>query len=102
VIGSSELASDIVLQLAQQPGGEPHRGNLQFVENLLDWAVEDTELLTIRSAGAFARTLRPLEDEQRRSWELGQVVLALGLLGLLGGVPVWRRRQVVSFAREVR
>lgn len=83
VLGAPEMVSDLLLQLAQGPGGEVHRGNLQLLQNLIDWSVEDTELLTIRSAGAFARTLAPLDDETRNLLELGQVVLALMLVGLV-------------------
>jgi ABC-2 type transport system permease protein len=83
VLGAPEMVSDLVLQLAQGPGGEVHRGNLQLLQNLVDWSVEDTELLAIRSAGAFARTLAPLDDETRNLLELGQVALALALVGLV-------------------
>lgn len=62
VIGSSEMVSDVALGLAQQPGGEVHRGNLQFLQNAIDWATEDTDLLSIRSSGAFARTLAPMDE----------------------------------------
>ncbi len=102
VIGSSEFAGDIIYSLSNQPGGEVHRGNVQLVQNLLDWAVEDTELLQIRTSGAFARTLRPVDDSERGRWELGQVALSFVLLIGIAVVPAWRRRQVVSFAREVR
>lgn len=88
VVGSAELVSDLLLQLASQPGGEVHRGNLQLVQNLIDWSVEDTNLLEIRTAGAFARTLRPPEgDDDRSSYELAQYLLALVLLGLVAVVP---------------
>lgn len=62
VIGSSEMVSDVALGLAQQPAGEVHRGNLQFLQNAIDWATEDTDLLAIRSSGAFARTLAPMDE----------------------------------------
>jgi len=98
VVGSVELVSDLILSLAQQPGGEVHRSNVQLVENLLDWAVEDTALLEIRSSGAFARTLKPLEDEQRARWEYGQLALAVALVLALSLIPLYRRRTTVPFA----
>jgi ABC-2 type transport system permease protein len=94
VVGSAELASDLLLQLASQPGGEVHRGNLQLVQNLVDWSVEDTDLLEIRSAGAFARTLLPLDDAERSLWELTQYGLALFLLILVAVVPRSRRSAI--------
>lgn len=102
VVGSASLVGDLTMQLAQQPGGEAHRSNVQFVENLLDWSVQDTELMQIRGSGAFARTLKPLDDSQRQWWELSQVAFGLMLLGALAAIPQWRRRRVVSFASEVR
>jgi ABC-2 type transport system permease protein len=89
VVGSAEMVSDLLLQLASQPGGEVHRGNLQLLQNLIDWSVEDTELLEIRTAGAFARTLRPLDDAERSFYEGVQYMLALALL--LGVAVVPRR-----------
>lgn len=95
VVGSAELASDLLVQLAQSPGGEVHRGNLLLVQNLVDWAVEDTDLLDIRSAGAYARTLSPLSDETRGVLELTQYALALLLLGGVVLAARGGRRRVV-------
>jgi ABC-2 type transport system permease protein len=69
VLGSSEMTSDLVMQLAQQMNGEVHRGNIVLVHNLIDWATADTELLSIRGTGAFDRTLRPMDDAARSMWE---------------------------------
>ena len=91
VVGSSAVVGDLVLSLAQQPGGEVHASNLQWIGNLIDWSVEDTELLTIRTSGAYARTLLPIDDATRQAWEAGQVVLAIVLvLGIAAGA---RRRR---------
>jgi len=80
VVGSSELVSDLLVQLASRPGGEVHRSNLQLVQNLIDWSLEDTALLSIRSSGSFARTLRPLDPAQARSWEIGCYAVSAALL----------------------
>jgi ABC-2 type transport system permease protein len=68
VLGSSELVSDLLIQLAQGMQSEQHAGNIQLLQNVLDWTVEDTDLLSIRTAGAFTRTLAPLE-----SWDSPRV-----------------------------
>lgn len=94
VIGSSEMVSDLLLQLASQPGGEVHRGNLQLIQNLIDWSTEDTDLLEIRSAGAFARTLEPLEESDRTMYMYGQYALALFLTALVGMVGRFGRSGV--------
>ena len=84
VVSSPEMVSDLILQLAGQPGGEVHRGNLQLIQNLVDWSTEDTDLLEIRSAGAFARTLEPMEEGTRNAYQYGQYVLAMILTALVG------------------
>lgn len=93
VIGTSEFASDVLVQLADGITGEVHRGNIQAVQNLLDWSVEDTDLLAIRSAGAFARTLPTTEPAEQRILELSAYAGGLIPLVFLGVLPlVWRRR----------
>jgi ABC-2 type transport system permease protein len=99
VLGSAEMVSDLMLQLSEQPGGEVHRSNLQLLLNLVDWSVEDTDLLAIRTSGAFARTLVPLSEDQARSWELGiYAVTALLLLGVTT-VPGRQRRRTRAHAK---
>ncbi|MBI2373234.1 MAG: Gldg family protein [Deltaproteobacteria bacterium] len=94
VVGSSSFFNDLVLSLARQSGGERYMNNLQFIENLVDWAVADTDLLTIRSRGTFARTLVPMDAATRRMWEwlnYGFVALALGAIVIVS----WTRRRGV-------
>jgi ABC-2 type transport system permease protein len=88
VIGSSEFASDLMFQLINGPGGEIHGSNLELVQNLIDWSVEDTDLLSIRSAGSFSRTLPRWDEGQRASaegvaWVAGLIPLALLVVGPL-------------------
>ena len=91
VIGSSELVSDLMLSLAGSPSGEMHQGNLQWVRNLVDWAVEDTDLLEIRASGSVARTLAPMTDEARSRWEAMTSFLVMA--GLAAVVLSTRRRR---------
>ena len=90
VIGTGEFVSDLMMSLAQQSSGEVHRGNLQLVQNLVDWSVEDTDLLQIRTSGAFARTLKPMEAAARTKWEIGNYLV---VLGALMAVAVFSRRR---------
>lgn len=92
VLGSADLVSDLVLQISAQPGGEVHRSNLQLLQNLVDWSVEDTALLAIRSSGAFARTLRPVSEEEARAYETGITLLTAVMLALVTVLPARRRR----------
>jgi ABC-2 type transport system permease protein len=93
IVGTSELASDLMVQVSQQPGGEMHRGDLQLLQNLVDWSVEDTDLLQIRSSGAFARTLRPMDESEATRWQLGTYAVVLGGLATVVVVPRRRRNQ---------
>ena len=59
VIGSSEMSDK----------GAPFPFHMSFLQNLIDWSLEDTALLSIRSAGAFAKTLRETEPDERQRLE---------------------------------
>jgi len=94
VVGSSAFASDQVAYMSGQMGGGLYRGNFQFVRNLVDWALADTDLLKIRNAGAFARTLKPIPESERNAWEFGNYGFALAaLLGVIL-IASGRRRRV--------
>ena len=92
VIGSSEFISDLVMQMGGQFDGGAYRGNQVFITNLMDWAVEDTDLISIRSAGAFARTLAPLQPAEKTRIEIiNYAVVLLALLAVLV-IAATRRR----------
>ena len=93
VVGSSAFAADLVTSLGQQIGGGVYRGNHQFLRNLVDWALQDTDLLRIRSSGAFARTLRPLKPDERTTWELANYGIVLAELVLIILLASIRRRR---------
>ena len=96
VIGSSVFASDegtMIMQLAET---DRHRNNLGLVENLIGWAIEDTDLLAIRSRGSYTRTLEIGEDD-RSKWEwINYGIVIVALLGV-AGVSVVRRRTLTPF-----
>jgi ABC-2 type transport system permease protein len=89
VIGSNEFLSDLIVGIGQQLRGQLHLPNAQLVVNLLDWSVEDTELASIRSAGAYARTLEPLDEKKIRTFEITNY--AAVLLGMAAVVVLPRR-----------
>ncbi len=103
VVGSSAFASDLINNLAGQVGGGLYRGNFQLVRNLLDWSLADTDLLQIRTVGALARTLEPLEERQRTLWEAGNYGFALLALLAVVLLSAARRRWVKPIVtREVK
>ena len=86
VVGSNEAFADHVLQLSRSANNDRFRNSLQFLENVVDWALEDRALLSIRSRGHFARTLVPMTREQKAFWEyLNYGIVLLGLLLIYGG-----------------
>ncbi len=91
VIGSSTFANDFVLQLSQALTQDHYLNNLQFVQNAVDWSVEDLDLLSIRSRGTAARVLQPLTDRQQTIWEAANYAVAL--LALVGIFAAWRWRK---------
>ncbi|MFW6368964.1 MAG: Gldg family protein [Myxococcota bacterium] len=89
VVGSASMLSDPVLGVSERAGSQDVAGNMTLVSNLVDWAVEDTALLSIRARGG-PRTLEVDEDSQAR-WEWMNYGVAL--LALLAVVMVGRMRR---------
>jgi ABC-2 type transport system permease protein len=92
VIGSAEFLNDLVFQLSSNLTQDRYFNTLQFMQNTVDWSVEDLDLLTIRSRGTSARVLVPLNESQQSFWEGANYVLALVALVVLGLIWRWRRQ----------
>lgn len=91
VIGSSEFLDDTVLGISRSISQDRYLLNLQFLQNAVDWSVEDEDLLSIRSRGTYARLLKPMDKNQQTLWEGLNYVVALSALIALG--VVWNLRQ---------
>lgn len=102
VIGSNEFVDDPILQLSQSTSGDRYLYNLQLMQNAVDWAVEDEDLLTIRSRGTYSRLLNATASGSESFWE--GLNYALALLSLVAISIVWtvRRRgeQPIPLADE--
>jgi ABC-2 type transport system permease protein len=92
VIGSVEFIDDPVLNISSRLSADRYLNNLQFVQNAVDWSVEDEDLLSIRSRGTYARLLKPLNEGDQPLWEGANYALALVALVVIGGVWTLRRR----------
>lgn len=91
VIGSSSFVSDTVLGIAQQAGSREVANNLQLIQNLVDWSLEDTALLSIR-ARTSAATL-DIPDKERSKWAYLNFLFALmGLAAVIGASWVVRKQ----------
>lgn len=102
VFGSSAFVSDDILQLAAQFDSEYAKANVQLVNNAIDWALADTDLLEIRSHTSATRVLT-VEPEERTKWIW--INAAIAIVGLvLVVVLAWLRRravQPIAVAKEV-
>jgi len=83
VIGSAGFVDDFALELSARLTQDYYLNNLQFVQNAVDWAVEDEDLLGIRSRGTTTRILNPLTDQQRTNWEITVMIVEVALLVLV-------------------
>jgi len=91
VIGSNEFVDDVVLQLSQSTSGDRYLYNLQLVQNAVDWAVEDEDLLTIRSRGTYSRLLGTTTSGRESFWE--GLNYGVALLALVAIAVVWTQRR---------
>ena len=93
VFGSSAFVSDDVLRTAQQLDSTLATANLELVHNAVDWALSDTDLLSIRSHDAASRALT-IEVDARDRWRTINHAIAIAGLLLVVGVAWVRRRRV--------
>lgn len=93
VVGSSSFVSDGVIAFSRQVS-DAYLSNLQLVQNLVDWCLEDVELLQIRARGTYARQLLPTDVGTRKMWEWGNYLFALLAVVLIGFFSLNRRRKV--------
>lgn len=77
--------------------GTQYLGPVELFMNTLDWALQDDQLLQIRSSAHFNRTLPPMERRAQAYIEYfnyGLAILWLGLLALLHWIlKILRRRR---------
>jgi ABC-2 type transport system permease protein len=91
VVGSAEFLNDIVFELSASLTRDRYLNSLQFVQNSVDWAVEDLDLLNIRSRGTSIRVLSPLTESNQTFWEGANYAIAL--LALIGIGIIWQTRK---------
>jgi ABC-2 type transport system permease protein len=92
VVGDSAFLSDFVARTIGQVDGSFFVENLRFVENVIDWANLDSDMMAIRARGLVSRRL----DRTTRSTEIAiealSYVVTLLLLGALAMNVRWRRK----------
>lgn len=99
VVGSAEFVNDTVFSISQSMSQDRFMNSLSFLQNLIDWSVEDQDLLVIRSRGTFARLLMPLTRQQQTFWEglnYGIAIVALLAVSLYGGLYRRKERPLIA------
>lgn len=97
LVASNSFATDTAIDLASQGMGTLYLRPAEFLQNAIDWSLEDRSLLALRGRSQLARTLAPLSENQQRWWEYLNYGLAL-----LGIVAVWGWRRRVAAADRRR
>jgi ABC-2 type transport system permease protein len=92
VIGSGDFLNDTVFTISSQLAPERYLNSLQFIQNAVDWSVEDLDLLSIRSRGTSSRVLEPLTADEQSMWEFANYGFALVALLVIGLWWASRRR----------
>ena len=97
---SNDFMDDQVLKAQVMASGTQYLGAVELLLNSLDWALQDEELLKIRSRAHFNRTLPPLERRAQSIIEYlnyGLAILWLGLLALVHWLRKhWRKRRYAA------
>jgi len=95
LITSNTFACDSVINLASQGQGTLYTNPLEFIQNGIDWSLDDQGLMSIRSRSQFARMLIPMGQKTRLFWEYLNYSLAL-----LGLVLVWQLRRIIQRRKQ--
>jgi ABC-2 type transport system permease protein len=97
LFSSNDFVSDKVLNSLVTASGTQYLGPLDLISNTLDWALQDEQLLDIRSRAHFNRTLPAMEREAQLIIEYlnyGLALLWLLVLGLVAWLQsILRRRR---------
>lgn len=102
IVSSNDFASDQVLSGIIAASGTQYFGPLEFLMNSVDWALEDSSLMSIRSRAHFNRTLPPLEQAAQARIEYGNYFAALlSLLALFGLWKLQRTRRQTQLAEAL-
>lgn len=101
VVGSSSFVSDELLELSSQAGSDYVVNNVELVQNMVDWAVADTDLLAIRSRGSHTRILE-IEEGARGKWEWTNYgIMALALAAVVA-LTIFRQRAQAPISLDPR
>ena len=102
VIADGDIARNQIWKGKPLPLGEDlltkeHYGNAQFLRNALDYLLDDSNMMALRNRTIEIRLLdRERVDAERSKWQWINLLLPLGILGLLGAVFYFIRKKRFS------
>lgn len=86
LFSSNDFLRDQTLLIANSAVGSEYLSSMELIANAIDWSLEDSGLLSIRSRGHFNRTLPPMEHDTQLFWEYlnySLVLIALIVIALV-------------------
>ncbi len=101
LFASNDFLRDQVLGLAGSAQQSEYLNTLQMSANAIDWSLQDSGLLSIRSRGHFNRTLPPMDQSTQVFWEYLNYGLAAILLLLVGVIQRVLRNSKHQFYAQV-
>ena len=102
LISSNDFLRDEIIGLISGTQRSEYLNTMQLVANAIDWSLEDTNLLSIRSRGHFNRTLPPMEPSSQVVVEyLNYGLAALALLVIALIERFYRRRRMQRYQQII-
>jgi ABC-2 type transport system permease protein len=101
LFSSNDFLKDQILRLAGSSQQSEYLNTLQMSANAIDWSLEDSGLLSIRSRGHFNRTLPPMEQSTQVFWEYLNYALAAFLLLVVGVIQRSLKNSKLRFYTQV-
>jgi ABC-2 type transport system permease protein len=96
-VGKNEVWKGKPLPLGEDMLTKQTYGNAQFLQNSLDFLLDDSNLMTLRNRNIEARLLdRQRIDDEKSYWQWFNLLLPLAILAILGGLFYWLRRRKFS------
>ena len=96
-IGRNQIFKGKALPLGEDLLTKQSYGNEQFLRNCLDYLLDDSNLMDLRNRNIEARLLDKTRiDEEKQNWQWINLLLPLGIIGILGGLFYWLRKRKFS------
>lgn len=93
-VGRNQIYKGKALPLGEDLLTKQAYGNEQFLRNALDFLLDDANLMDLRNRNIEARLLdRQRIDEEKIQWQWLNLLLPLGIIGILGGFFFWWRKK---------